>query len=237
MLKNPRMASGYVQSSLQGRVDMEKEWIKLGNKLNTLGGPIKTIAKWKQAWRDLKNNVKKKAVQHNETVGNTRTSLPSSQQLSDVDNQVLAAIASVAVYGTDANPEEEFTDEMKPDIMTKTKSPSPDPLLAEPGPDEIGECELIPAEPNLLTVESDRLKAEPNGLLGEPRQTKSKKLGRFSVRQNNFNNRLLYIEEKKLRLKQEKNRLSEERNRIAEKKNVALNRIADVLEDIASKLD
>lgn len=47
MKNHPDLASGLSQT-LQGRVTCDALWQKLTAELNALGGPIKTVAKWKQ---------------------------------------------------------------------------------------------------------------------------------------------------------------------------------------------
>ncbi|KAJ0177117.1 hypothetical protein K1T71_007126 [Dendrolimus kikuchii] len=47
--------------SLQGKIDYERQWLQLTRTLNSLGGPIKSVDKWKQTWRDLRYGVKRKA--------------------------------------------------------------------------------------------------------------------------------------------------------------------------------
>lgn len=47
MQAHPAMAAG-ISGTLQGRLNMESSWKSLAAKLNSLGGPIKTVAKWKQ---------------------------------------------------------------------------------------------------------------------------------------------------------------------------------------------
>lgn len=44
---NHVLASGR-GNSLQGRAEIDAEWVRLAELLNSVGGPIKTVDKWKQ---------------------------------------------------------------------------------------------------------------------------------------------------------------------------------------------
>ncbi|KAL4712797.1 hypothetical protein ACJJTC_011867 [Scirpophaga incertulas] len=60
MHDHTEMAQG-INSGLE-REDFEAQWKDLTNTLNSLGGAVKSVEKWKQTWRDLKFNSRKRAL-------------------------------------------------------------------------------------------------------------------------------------------------------------------------------
>ncbi|RVE48781.1 hypothetical protein evm_006555 [Chilo suppressalis] len=61
MQDHSELAKGLTNSGLE-REDLETQWEDLTNTLNSMGGAIKSVEKWKQTWRDLKSNTKKRAL-------------------------------------------------------------------------------------------------------------------------------------------------------------------------------
>ncbi|XP_037297562.1 uncharacterized protein LOC115451132 isoform X3 [Manduca sexta] len=127
MKSHSEMASS-ISHSLQERANLETLWENLTAKLNSLGGPTRTVAKWKQTWRDLRNNVKRKGY-HNKREyqgcgpGSTDNGPPTIKKVSQVDEQVLSITGSMAVHGME---EVACTEPILPDAkLTGLKLPQP----------------------------------------------------------------------------------------------------------------
>ncbi|XP_047041992.1 uncharacterized protein LOC124646022 [Helicoverpa zea] len=61
MQEHSDVAKGLLNSGLE-REDLEAQWQDLTATLNSMGGAVKSVDKWKQTWRDLKSNTKKRAL-------------------------------------------------------------------------------------------------------------------------------------------------------------------------------
>ncbi|XP_037296388.1 uncharacterized protein LOC119189830 [Manduca sexta] len=148
MKSHSDMASG-ISHTLQGRANLETLWENLTTNLNSLGGPIRTVAKWKQTWRDLRNNVKRKESYNKREYrgygpGSTGNGPPTIKKLSQVEEQVLSIIGSVAVHGME---EIACTEPIIPDAkLTGLDLPQP----SSPLPPAYQENQLPPP-----TVEQD----------------------------------------------------------------------------------
>ncbi|XP_037297558.1 uncharacterized protein LOC115451132 isoform X2 [Manduca sexta] len=182
MKSHSEMASS-ISHSLQERANLETLWENLTAKLNSLGGPTRTVAKWKQTWRDLRNNVKRKGY-HNKREyqgcgpGSTDNGPPTIKKVSQVDEQVLSITGSMAVHGMEevaCTEDFTFADQMTSTLAQPKIFVSSLPVLPEPS-----------------------LQHAPSPI---------KKRRRIVKRQDSFDSKLLRIEEEKLRIKKEKNEI------------------------------
>ncbi|KAG6462781.1 hypothetical protein O3G_MSEX013461 [Manduca sexta] len=55
-------------SGLLGKLEIERQWQQLTETLNGMGGPVKSVDKWKQTWRDVRNSLRKKATKYKKEV-------------------------------------------------------------------------------------------------------------------------------------------------------------------------
>ncbi|XP_047987822.1 uncharacterized protein LOC125227528 [Leguminivora glycinivorella] len=78
MQEHSEVAKG-MSSGLE-REDIEAQWRDLTSMLNSMGGAVKSTEKWKQTWRDLKSNTKKRALKHQQSLCDTSVG-PSSDNL------------------------------------------------------------------------------------------------------------------------------------------------------------
>ncbi|XP_063618185.1 uncharacterized protein LOC134791087 [Cydia splendana] len=78
MQEHSEVAKG-MSSGLE-REDIEAQWRDLTSMLNSMGGAIKSTEKWKQTWRDLKSNTKKRALKQQHSLCDTSVG-PSSDNL------------------------------------------------------------------------------------------------------------------------------------------------------------
>ncbi|CAB3250356.1 unnamed protein product [Arctia plantaginis] len=69
MKRHPNIAKG-VNSGLE-REDVEAQWQDLTVKLNSMGGPVKSVDKWKKTWSYLKWNTKKRAMKQQQSFCDT----------------------------------------------------------------------------------------------------------------------------------------------------------------------
>ncbi|XP_028157554.1 uncharacterized protein LOC135088246 [Ostrinia nubilalis] len=66
MQEHSDFAKGLINSGLE-KEDLEAQWKELTNTLNSMGGAVKSVEKWKQTWRDLKSNNKKRALKQHQS--------------------------------------------------------------------------------------------------------------------------------------------------------------------------
>ncbi|CAG9098215.1 hypothetical protein JYU34_002330 [Plutella xylostella] len=85
MQENPELSKGLVNSGLE-REEVEAQWRELAQTLNNMGGSVKSVDKWKQTWRDLKSNSKKRALRAQQYEPGGSTSAENSQSADPNDN-------------------------------------------------------------------------------------------------------------------------------------------------------
>ncbi|CAG9784225.1 unnamed protein product [Diatraea saccharalis] len=85
MQDHSELAKGHASSGLE-KEDLETQWEDLTNTLNTMGGAIKSVEKWKQTWRDLKSNNKKRALLKQQQSMCDTSMGPSSETQENVQN-------------------------------------------------------------------------------------------------------------------------------------------------------
>ncbi|KAJ8729247.1 hypothetical protein PYW08_000828 [Mythimna loreyi] len=76
MQEHSDVAKGLLNSGLE-REDLEAQWQDLTTTLNSMGGAVKSVDKWKQTWRDLKSNTKKRALKQQQSLCDTSGGLSS----------------------------------------------------------------------------------------------------------------------------------------------------------------
>ncbi|CAH0602944.1 unnamed protein product [Chrysodeixis includens] len=74
MQEHSDVAKGLLNSGLE-REDLESQWRDLTSTLNSMGGAVKSVDKWKQTWRDLKSNTKKRALKQQQSLPDTNIGL------------------------------------------------------------------------------------------------------------------------------------------------------------------
>ncbi|XP_026726911.1 uncharacterized protein LOC113493238 [Trichoplusia ni] len=74
MQEHSDVAKGLLNSGLE-REDLESQWRDLTSTLNSMGGAVKSVDKWKQTWRDLKSNTKKRALKQQQSLPDTSLGL------------------------------------------------------------------------------------------------------------------------------------------------------------------
>ncbi|XP_030036676.2 uncharacterized protein LOC115452319 [Manduca sexta] len=70
MQEHSELAKGLVSTGSE-RDDLEAKWKEITCTLNSMGGAIKSVDKWKQTWRDFKANNRKRALKHQQSAGDT----------------------------------------------------------------------------------------------------------------------------------------------------------------------
>ncbi|CAB3245621.1 unnamed protein product [Arctia plantaginis] len=74
-------------------------FLELTERLNAMGGALKSVDKWKKTWRDLKSNVKRKAGKTRQSISDTGGDPAADvSTLTDLEQKVLAVLGSEAVY-------------------------------------------------------------------------------------------------------------------------------------------
>nr|CAI5826033.1 unnamed protein product [Callosobruchus analis] len=84
---------------------MNELWLKLANRLNSMGFGEKSIDSWRKALTDWKSKTKTKAVtlkRENEKTGGGPKMLPP---LTDLENRLLALMGKTAISGDEEIPE------------------------------------------------------------------------------------------------------------------------------------
>ncbi|XP_017493414.1 PREDICTED: uncharacterized protein LOC108381514, partial [Rhagoletis zephyria] len=56
LTENEGLASGKFQR-LQGKLEYQKKWAEMAQKLNAIGGAVKSVDQWHSVWRDLKSRT------------------------------------------------------------------------------------------------------------------------------------------------------------------------------------
>lgn len=86
MTDHAELAKGLAHSGLE-KEDLETQWQGLTTTLNSMGGAIKSVDKWKQTWRDLKCNTKKRALlKQQQSMCDTSMGPSSESQDNESDN-------------------------------------------------------------------------------------------------------------------------------------------------------
>lgn len=197
MQRHPEMATSNMSLTLQGRANLEVLWHQLATKLNSLGGPIKTMFKWKQAWRDMRYNIKKKEFhkkqefQEYESDRSGDGQAPGHEQ--SADDKVLSMICPVTVYDVEEIVYTEPTVETGQSQMKEMSS------RTEP-------------ENKVEGTDSSEYKTTRRRL--QEMLSASRKCSRVLSPRGTFHNRLLLIEKEKIRVKKKQNNILQEKNAI-----------------------
>lgn len=199
MQSHPDMAAGMVPGSrtLQERINLDLQWTELANKLNSLGGPVKPVGKWKQAWRDMRNNTKKREFHKKQEIqdaaGITRDGQEKVKEQS-TDEKVLSILCPVTVYEMEeiicTEPNIELS--QKPTIVQMTSRTEP--------------------ETNSEVLDSPQHNTAVQRPLPKSNSATRKRLRVVPTTIGSFHKRLLMIERQKLRIKKQRNDILEERN-------------------------
>ncbi|CAI6354513.1 unnamed protein product [Macrosiphum euphorbiae] len=67
-------------------------WTQISNELNSIVGATKDPSKWKKCWIDLKSNTKSKSAEIKKNSGKTGGGMNESEELEDLENQILVII-------------------------------------------------------------------------------------------------------------------------------------------------
>nr|CAI5855556.1 unnamed protein product [Callosobruchus analis] len=100
---------------------MNELWLKLANRLNSMGFGEKSIDSWRKALTDWKSKTKTKAVtlkRENEKTGGGPKMLPP---LIDLENHLLALMGKTAISGDEEIPELGFGEKTRDEILREKR--------------------------------------------------------------------------------------------------------------------
>lgn len=103
MQTNYQMLFGKFVGS-KGKISKESKWIELGEILNALGPPEKNTEKWKRAWTDMKEGVKKKLQLKRQNI-NLTGAAPINLAFTEMEERIIAICNHQLLDGDSIIPE------------------------------------------------------------------------------------------------------------------------------------
>ncbi|XP_039308061.1 uncharacterized protein LOC120358311 [Solenopsis invicta] len=95
---HPELVSAKFTSTFSYK-DAQKLWCEITNILNALPGAKKTWEQWRKTWHDMKNKVKGKKADINQSLKKTGEGPPSEINMTMIDNDVANLIGPTTIYG------------------------------------------------------------------------------------------------------------------------------------------
>ncbi|KAJ3621290.1 hypothetical protein MTP99_003442 [Tenebrio molitor] len=94
----PSLVSGKFSASFTQK-DAEREWKKISNTLNSMGGAEKEWKMWRKIWEDLRSRTKTKISGNKLKANKTGGGSSQEEQLSNIEEDILDIIKTVSVEG------------------------------------------------------------------------------------------------------------------------------------------
>ncbi|XP_064472656.1 myb-related transcription factor, partner of profilin-like [Ornithodoros turicata] len=83
----------------------ERDWGQLVERLNSAGGAVKTVERWRKAWQDWKSNVKAKAARIRSSRSRTGGGPPPKEQFTPAEEVLVGLLGEVSIVGVDTTAE------------------------------------------------------------------------------------------------------------------------------------
>ncbi|XP_064479898.1 uncharacterized protein LOC135393358 [Ornithodoros turicata] len=130
MMEHRNLFTGVLSPSYT-HLDRQKEWTELAAMLNSSGGAVKTVDKWRKTWTDWKSSTKSKAARIAQHSRGTGWGPPPKESLTSLEEQLASMIGQTATSGIQGT--EEFG---------VSRPPSPAPVNTADVEVAAAECEV-----------------------------------------------------------------------------------------------
>ncbi|XP_017461888.1 PREDICTED: uncharacterized protein LOC108355228 [Rhagoletis zephyria] len=104
LTENEGLASGKFQS-LHGKLEYQKKWAEMAQKLNAMGGAVKSVEQWHTVWRDLKSRISVRVRDRKRQQALTGNRPIDQPPLTDMERRVIPLIGSNYIEGHEAVPD------------------------------------------------------------------------------------------------------------------------------------
>ncbi|XP_017465419.1 PREDICTED: uncharacterized protein LOC108358527 [Rhagoletis zephyria] len=98
LTENERLTSGKFQR-LHGKLEYQKKWAEMAQKLNAIGGAVKSVEQWHSVWRDLKSRTSVRVRDRKRKQALTGNRPIEQQPLTEMERRVIDLIGINYIEG------------------------------------------------------------------------------------------------------------------------------------------